>query len=156
MASGARGAANPSARAARRIAVVVFYGLLGVFVISVTYQITRQVFFAQGDPSPYPTCEEGLDALTLAIARARDAAPGLDGEDAAVTRFREALLPEWGYRADIGVRCGEGRDPRAALDAIDRLRYAEEHAARREAHELAPLRRRVEGAPLAAPKPSAP
>jgi len=32
----------------------------------------------------------------------------------------------------------------AALDAIEQLRYAEEHAVRREAAELAPLRRRVQ------------
>ncbi len=30
------------------------------------------------------------------------------------------------------------------LDAIERLRYAEEHAVRREAGELAPLRRKVQ------------
>lgn len=161
MGSEARGGANPSAsrptadgepprtgaRRGRRIAGILFYAAIGLFVVAVTYQLTRQVFFAEGQKSPFTSCGESFDALTAAIARAREAAPGLDGEDAAVARFRAALAPEWDYRADIGAKCRGEEATRAALDAIDRLRYAEENAARREAHELAPLRRRVDGAP---------
>jgi hypothetical protein len=94
-------------------------------------------------PSPYAGCREGLRALALAVERAREAAPGMDGEDAAIARFRSSLEPEWTYRDGVAAACrGSARDERA-LDAIERLRYAEEHAARREAGDLAPLRRRV-------------
>jgi hypothetical protein len=79
------------------------------------------------------------------VVRARDDAAKTDqGEDAALARFRSALEPEWSHRDDIAARCqGTPRD-KGALDAIERLRYAEEHAVRREAGELAPLRRRVQ------------
>jgi hypothetical protein len=123
--------------------VGAYYGLAAVIIVMCTVQVVRQVFFLPVRPSPYPGCREGLLALARAVERARDAAPGTDGEDAAVARFRSGLDPEWGYRDGIAAACrGSARDERA-LDAIERLRYAEEHAARREAGDLAPLRRRV-------------
>ena len=117
-------------------------------------QVTRQVFF---DPCPgglscpgsatavsFKTCRDGLLALHTAVERARQAAAGTDGEDAALARFRTALTPEWGFRDDVAAACRGKAEDEGALDAIERLRYAEEHAVRREAGELAPLRRRVE------------
>jgi len=79
------------------------------------------------------------------VERARGAAPGTDGEDAAIERFRAALLPEWGHFDGVAVSCKGSEKDEGALDAIERLRYAEEHAVRREAGDLAPLRRRVQG-----------
>ena len=121
----------------------VYYGLAALIIVASTLQIIRQVFFLPVKPSPYASCHEGLLALAKAVDRAREAAPGTDGEDAAVARFRGGLEPEWGFRDGIAAAChGSTKDVRA-LDAIERLRYAEEHAARREAGDLAPLRRRV-------------
>ncbi len=137
----------------------VFYALTAAFVIAATAQITQQVFFASPGTGGLAACDEGLAALNGALSRARTAAPGTDGEDAAVQRFRAALMPEWTERDAVARLCSQTPNDRAALDAIERLRYAEEHAARREAHELAPLRRRVEAigkglGPSQAPAPS--
>jgi hypothetical protein len=109
-------------------------------------QISRQIFFASSPPAPYSTCGEGLLALSAAVDRARRAAgtSGEDSEDAALLRFRGALDPEWTYRDSVAASCKASAQEQGALDAIERLRYAEEHAVRREAGELAPLRRRVQ------------
>jgi hypothetical protein len=135
----------------RRLAVIVYYAMVVLVGGSVAVQITRQVFFEPAAPPPYATCHDGLRALFDAMARAREAAAGsAGGEDAALARFRSALEPEWGYRDGIASRCQVKDNPAATpedartLDAIERLRYAEEHAVRREAGELAPLRRRVQ------------
>ena len=79
-----------------------------------------------------------------AIERARKAGSSTDGEDAALADFRRALRPEWDDRDHIDDLCRPSPSSMAALDAIEQLRYAEEHAVRREASELAPLRRRVQ------------
>lgn len=121
----------------------VYYSLAAVIIVASTVQIVRQVFFLPVQPSPYASCHEGLLALARAVERAREAAPGTDGEDAAIARFRGGLEPEWGYRDGIAASCRASAKDVRALDAIERLRYAEEHAARREAGDLAPLRRRV-------------
>jgi hypothetical protein len=128
----------------RRVALAVYYAICGVICIGGAVQITQQVFGSPAGPSPYTGCREGLLALVSAVDRARSAAPGTDGEDAAIERFRGALVPEWRYRDAIAGACGEAAADKRALDAIERLRYAEEHAVRREAGDLAPLRRRVQ------------
>jgi hypothetical protein len=58
-------------------------------------------------------------------------------------RFREALLPEWSARGGLGVRCQGDREATMALGEVDRLRYAEEHALRYEALDVAGRRRAV-------------
>jgi hypothetical protein len=137
----------PRSRAARRgrtIAVVTFYGLLGAFCIACTIQVALQVFAVPLRTSPFASCQEGLAALAAGVERARDSAPGTDGEDRAIERFRRALEPDWGYRDGIAASCKGSPEDERSLDAIERLRYAEEHAVRREAGDLAPLRRRVQ------------
>lgn len=137
-------ASPASARArGRKIAVGLYYSLAAAVIVAITVQVIQQVFFLPVKPSPYPGCRAGLLALVRAVDRAREAAPGTDGEDAAIDRFRGGLEPEWGYRDGIAAACRGSAEDERALDAIDRLRYAEEHAARREAGDLAPLRRRV-------------
>jgi hypothetical protein len=128
----------------RALAVIVYYGAIVALCISATTQITQQVFYQPRVPSPYKTCNEGLSALVSAIERARRLAPGNDGEDPAIERFRTALNPEWGYVDSIADACRGSIKDEGALDAIERLRYAEEHAVRREAGDLAPLRRKVQ------------
>src|SRR6185436_2674975 len=135
------------------------YGLAAVLTVSSTWQLLRQVFLTPAPPSPYASCEDGLRALAGAVARARNAASGTEGEDAALGRFRQALEPDWRYRDSVEVSCRGSAPSERALDAIERLRYAEEHAVRREAGDLAPLRRRVRAivdgplAPSPAPHP---
>ena len=128
----------------RALAVVVYYSLIGVICVAATAQITKQVFFQPKIASPYSNCREGLTALVSAGERARHAAPGTDGEDPAIERFRAALKPEWTYFDAIADTCRGSVKDEGALDAIERLRYAEEHAVRREAGDLAPLRRKVQ------------
>ena len=147
----------------RRIALVVYYAIVACIGTAAAVQITRQVFFeptprvTMGDPQadggstaapaprPPESCHQGLRALFDALARAREAAAGsTGGEDAALAGFRRALAPEWSYRDGVASLCRGSAQDAATLDAIERLRYAEEHAVRREAGELAPLRRKVQ------------
>lgn len=149
--AGADGAANegvPVLSAARRrgraATMGAYYGLAAVISVLATVQIIRQVFFAETVPAPWGSCREGLLALNAAVERARDAASGTEGEDAALDGFRRALEPEWRNRDAVAAACLGSRADERALDAIERLRYAEEHAVRHEAGDLAPLRRRVQ------------
>ena len=139
--------ADPSARrprrVGRRVAIALYYLVVVSVAVAGAVQITQQVFFVPAGKLPFASCHEGLRALFSAVERARAEAAGSDGEDAALDRYRRALAPEWGYRDGVAASCqGSPKDERA-LDAIERLRYAEEHAVRREAGELAPLRRSV-------------
>ena len=131
-------------RRGRQIIVGAYFGLLGALAVAITVQVSQQVFLVPKHASPFPTCHDGLRALATAVVRARDSAPGTDGEDAAIERFRKALDPDWGYRDGIAASCKGSPKDEGALDAIERLRYAEEHAVRREAGDLAPLRRGVQ------------
>ncbi len=130
-------------RRGRRTALALYYGLVVWVIVWGTTQLTQQLFFRSARSSPFPTCEAGLQALALAVERGRASAAGDDGEDGAVRRFREAVATEWAWRDEIASSCRGTPKGEGALDAIERLRYAEEHAARLEAGELAPLRRRV-------------
>jgi hypothetical protein len=125
--------------------MTVYYTLVVLVCGAVAFQITHQVLFQEGPAAPYATCHEGLRALFSAVARAREAAATSEaGEDEALARFRRALDPEWTYRDGVAAQCRPSAKDAGTLDAIERLRYAEEHAVRREAGELAPLRRKVQ------------
>lgn len=137
----------------RRAAFTVFYLLAVGVSVAGAGQIFVQAFQRREAPQLGVTsCSDGLSKLTAAVERARKAASVTDGEDAALAHFREALTPEWDDRDHIEDLCRSSAQSMAALDAIEQLRYAEEHAVRREAAELAPLRRRVQAiAPPPAP-----
>lgn len=126
------------------MAIVLFYGMVGAFCVGATVQITKQVFFLGDGEMPYATCEEGLRALVQGVFRAREAASGMEGEEESLGTFRGALRPEWDHHDAVARRCQQNASQQGALDAIERLRYAEEHAVRRGAGDLAPLRRRVQ------------
>ena len=129
----------------RRIGAIAYWTVVVVVSLAAGVEITWQVFFLPSPPAPYASCHEGLRSLFGAVVRARDAAAHTEaGEDAALARFRGALQPEWTYRDGVATLCRGSAKDEGALDAIERLRYAEEHAVRREAGELAPLRRRVQ------------
>ena len=148
------GTPSGARRRGRRIAIGLFWAVTVAIAVASATQVTQQVFFnpcpgGLSCPGPaasvsFSSCREGLLALHGAVERARLAAAGTDGEDAALARFRAALTPEWGHRDDVAGACRGRAEDEGALDAIERLRYAEEHAVRREAGELAPLRRRVD------------
>lgn len=139
----------------RRAAFTIFYVLAVGVSIGGSAQIFVQAFQRREAPGLGVTsCSDGLSKLTGALERARKAASATDGEDAALADFRKALAPEWDDRDHIEDLCRSSEPSMAALDAIEQLRYAEEHAVRREAAELAPLRRRVQAiAPPAAAEP---
>ena len=129
----------------RRLGAVLYWAMVVAVCVTGAAEVTWQVHFAPAPAAPYATCHDGLRALFGALVRARDAASNTEaGEDAALARFRDALQPEWQYRDGVASRCRAAAKDEGALDAIERLRYAEEHAVRREAGELAPLRRRVQ------------
>ncbi len=130
-------------RRGRRAAFAAYWVAVVGFILVSAAQITQQVWApaTAGQPA---SCKDGLRALAQAIDRAREAAEATDvDEDGALERYRAALLPTWAARDEVASACRGDKKLHAALDAIDRLRYAEEHAVRREAAELAPLRRTV-------------
>lgn len=132
-------------RRGRRAAVAIYYIVIATFIAIAAGQIAWQVFSPALSAHGEGSCKAGLRELAAAIDRARDAASSTPegGEDAALARFRSALEPDWSHRDAVAVSCRGSRQLEAALDAIERLRYAEEHAVRLEASELAPLRLEV-------------
>lgn len=142
-------------RRGKRIAAVAFLGLVASWVLAASLQIIQQVLFPEVVPSPYPSCEAGLKQLRRAVDEARhSAAEGDEDPDEALARFRTALQPEWRYLEGIRATC-QAPEELAGLDALERLRYAEEHAVRREAASLAALRRRVDLGVSGAGQPAA-
>jgi hypothetical protein len=135
--------------------MAAYYALMALFIVVAAGNVTWQIWsprFRRHEPTD---CGAGLEALKDGILRARQAAGELSeaSEDAALERFRQALLPEWERHDAIAAACESNAEHAAALDVIERLRYAEERAVRREVSELAPLRRRVEQLRTSAPPP---
>jgi hypothetical protein len=129
----------------RRIAFALYYAVAGTVAVAGTLQVFMQALERRESPQvQVGACPEGLSRLVSAIERARAAASLTQGEDAALADFRKALRTEWDDRDHIEDLCRPSPTSMAALDAIEQLRYAEEHAVRREAADLAPLRRRVQ------------
>jgi hypothetical protein len=133
-------------RTGRRALIVVYYVVLGLFIAIAGGNVVWQVWAPALSRHPKVDCRAGLYGLGVAINRARAEAQAASqqGEDAAVSRFRSALAPEWSQNAAIAASCNDDDTLARALDSIERLRYAEEHAVRREVNELAPLRRKVQ------------
>ncbi len=129
-------------RRARRVTTVVFLSVVVIWVGAQALQIAQQTLFPKMVESPHETCGQGLLALHAALDRARAAAEGDLDSDVALTRFRAGLLPEWSQLEGVRKSCEQEPD-RPSLDALERLRYAEENAVRREAASLAALRRAV-------------
>ncbi len=138
---------GPRARRGRRIAQFAYYAAMAAIAVASTTQITRQVFFppAPSDPYPFDGCRGGLAALYQAIEAGRTAAEHGDDadEEAALVRYRDAVAPVWRYRDAVAASCRADEREIAALDAIERLRYSEEHSVRHQAVELTALRRHV-------------
>jgi hypothetical protein len=137
----------------RRIGQAVYYLAVGAFASTATWQITQQIFYPDPPAKSASTtsCEAGLRRLLSGIEAAKDAASRQDelrqpdetlDPEAALNRFRAAITPTWADRDAIGDRCTAPEHKRL-LDALDRLRYSEEHGVRKQAAELTALRLRV-------------
>lgn len=129
-------------RRGRRVALALYGIFVGGFILIASGNVIWQVFGPELVTRPEGSCTAGLRELVLALDRAREAASATpdESESAALLRFRSALGPEWDRHALVANTCQGNREFLAALDTIERLRYAEEHAVRLEASELAPLR----------------
>lgn len=135
--------------------MTAYYAVVATFIVIAAGNVTWQIWSPRFRKHEPIDCGAGLEALKKGVARARDAAGELSeaSEDAALGRFREALLPEWERHDAIFAACQSNAELATALDVIERLRYAEERAVRREVSELAPLRRRVEQLRTSPPRP---
>jgi hypothetical protein len=131
---------EPVRRRGRRVGIGVFSLLVTAFTAICSVQVLAQVWAPNVVPTDKP-CHVALRGLMSAIERARaEAALETRGERAAVQRFRRSLDPEWSHRAALDGTC-QDEEHRRALVLIDWLRYAEEHAVRYEALDVAQLRR---------------
>ena len=129
----------------RRVAQAIYYSMVVIVIVGATTQITMQVF--KRVDSPPADCKRGLRALLRAVDGAKaTAASGDVSPEQALAKFRAALSPAWDDRDRIHKACTEARDARLeeAWDTVERLRYAEENVIRRDARDLAPLRRKVQ------------
>jgi hypothetical protein len=132
-------------RRGRRSVMIAYYAIVAGFILlaagNVTYQVWAPLFRSY---SPV-NCQVGLSELARAVDRARQAASSVseEGEDVALAQFRTALSPEWDNHDAIAATCQKSAELASLLDVVERLRYAEERAVRREVSDLAPLRRKV-------------
>ncbi|HEY4118770.1 MAG TPA: hypothetical protein VGM56_12985 [Byssovorax sp.] len=145
-AAGAPQPATGPRRTGRRVALVVYWLVCAWICVAGAASVTVAVFAGPPAGSPrFTSCAAGMHALAAGLDSARAAGTAGEGtEDDALDRFRAALGPAWAARDAVAAVCRGNPADEGALDAIERLRYAEEHAVRREAGELAPLRRRVQ------------
>jgi hypothetical protein len=139
---------GPSKQKARRrgrtLGVAALFAVVTAFTAVCSVEIIQQAWATPSSGSS-AECRPGIADLIKAVRRARTAAAnGTGGEREAMQRFREALLPEWSMRPGLGARCAGDPEATRALGEIDRLRYAEEHALRYEALDVAGRRRSVE------------
>jgi hypothetical protein len=129
-------------RRGRTLGIVVFSLLVATFTAVCTVQICLQVW-APRVPEGTFECRSGVIALFESLERAREAAAQQNGEQAALAAFRSALARAWEAQPALAGSCRSDRVGEEALHEVIRLRYAEEHAVRYEAHDLAPRRRLV-------------
>jgi hypothetical protein len=132
-------------RRGRRAMMTAYYLVVVGFILAAGGNVAWQVWSPVFQSYPTGDCRAGLRQLAKAIERARQAAGNLSeaSEDEALRQFRSALSPDWDRHDAIVNACRPDSALSVALDVIERLRYAEERAVRREVSDLAPLRRKV-------------
>jgi hypothetical protein len=126
----------------RTLGVGVYAFLVASFTIICSVQICLQVWAPHVQAAPFD-CSAGTVALVDAVDLARAAAENEPDEHAALEKFRGALEPTWKYRPALTRACAQSREALRHLQAVDRLRYAEEHAVRYAAVDLAQRRHEV-------------
>jgi len=129
-------------RLGRRLGIGIYAFLVAGFTVICSVQICLQVWAPQVEPAPFD-CSAGTVALIDAVDTARTAAADEPDEQAALDKFRGALASTWKYRPALTRACGTNREALRNLRAVDRLRYAEEHAVRYAAVDLAKRRHEV-------------
>ncbi|HEX4474807.1 MAG TPA: hypothetical protein VH142_07005 [Polyangiaceae bacterium] len=130
-------------RGGRTIGTIVFAVLVAGFTVICSTEVILQAWTPS--TAVATDCRDGIEGLIAAVRRAREAAAMENGgERDALARFRSALAPEWSARSSIGDRCKDDPAASQGLDDVDRLRFAEEHALRYEALDVARRRRDVE------------
>lgn len=126
---------------------MIAYFVVVVVVITIcTAEISIQAFSRLGGKSTDAEvgCVDGIRSLVAAVDRARSGVDGSNRKEAdAVNRYRSALQPEWSRRGAVRRACKGDVGRLETLDAVVHLGFAEEHAVRRNAVELAPFRRRA-------------
>lgn len=148
---------NRARQLGRTIGIAVFSLIVATFTAVCSIQICLQVWAPKVTPLPasQPSdsqttgsgrtidCSAGTLRLVEAIEAARLASADEVEEQAALAQFRGALSPAWTYRAAIDRVCAGDAEAIQRLRAVDRLRYAEEHAVRYGAIDLAKRRQEV-------------
>jgi len=149
MAQQPRSALSPLERrrlTGRRVGIAIFTTIFAGATLWWTVEILTAVWGSA--PASPVGCARGTEELQLAIDRARETYAKLAGDEderAALTRYRNALDPEWQQRKAIEAACRGDQAGKKRLKDVIALRYAEEHAVRYESLGLAPLRRRLKG-----------
>ncbi len=125
-----------------RLAIALYALVVGGFTAVCAVQILIAVWWPPPGPAA-ASCRAGLKDLITGVEDARLAAAQATGERAAVQRFRESLGPGWERRQSVGALCSADPAALRTLKLVDRLRFAEEHAVRYDATDVAGLRLRV-------------
>src|ERR1017187_1237545 len=91
---------RPQSRKGRSIVSALFVGVVSVFIVITTVQLGRGVFGqnaskANGGIAPPAACIAGISRLAPALDRALAAASPIADENASLTAFASATLPEW-------------------------------------------------------------
>jgi hypothetical protein len=126
----------------RRLGIVLYAVIVATFTIICSVEICLQVWAPKLEPLPVG-CAAGTLLLIDAIDAARLAAADEPGEQAALAKFRSALASAWTSRPALSKACASDPEALRRLRAVDRLRYAEEHAIRYAAVDLAQRRHEV-------------
>ena len=130
----------------RRAGIAIFALIFSGATLMWTIEILSTVW---GSAPPSPAgCAVGTASLEQAVERARvvyATQAGDEDERAALSRYRNALEPEWGQEKAVAAACASDKVGLQRLKDVVALRYAEEHAVRYESLGLAPLRRRLKG-----------
>lgn len=137
---------NPTSRRIARFRRAAFgLGLAGIaaFVAASIYQLVFQVFYPPIRDGAGETCRVELVKLYRGLERATRAGEEEADVSKAISAFRQSLRPEWDDFGSARQACDTDPETRRGLDALERLRYAEEHAVRLEASSLHVLRDRV-------------
>jgi hypothetical protein len=124
----------------------VFIGLSAIQIIPAALGVSRDDGPIFGKAAPLSAaCVSGVSRLNAALDRgaASVVTNSAAKEDEASAAFRASLSPEWDGAAAVESACASEPRGRDAYAALVRLREAREHAARRDAVEIAPLRRDV-------------
>lgn len=136
--------AQPRTRSrARLVGTLVFGTVVALLTAVFSVQIIQQAWSTGSSPTS-PGCHDGLRSLLISLERARQSAARHTGELEAVAAFRAELAEVWETEGQLRSACAS--EPRAVdlLGRINALRYAEEQAVRRDAHELARARLHVQ------------